>query len=229
MKLIRFGPPGKENPEILLEDGTRLDVYGFVSDYEEHFSEMMESRGSRLGSRANPLLRPRFPLPSGCPPFARPGKIFRIGLNFRDHARESKMEIPKEPVIFFKSTSSVVGPNDDVVIPKGGQKVSANFTWNGICLLCYGVCFRSDEGFSLAVFRVCYGVCFRSDEGFFSRVPGFNAPFCRSCSRGSIHTVWQTSEIKNQTGHSPFRRYRAAGWASRAQRLRQRRPQRIHH
>jgi hypothetical protein len=65
MKLIRFGPPGKENPEILLEDGTRLDVYGFVSDYEEHFSEMMESRGSRLGSRANPLLRPRFPLQSG--------------------------------------------------------------------------------------------------------------------------------------------------------------------
>jgi 2,4-didehydro-3-deoxy-L-rhamnonate hydrolase len=66
MRLIRFGPPGKENPGILLEDGTRLDVYGFVSDdYDEHFSEMLESRGSRLGSRANPLLRPRFPLPSG--------------------------------------------------------------------------------------------------------------------------------------------------------------------
>jgi 2,4-didehydro-3-deoxy-L-rhamnonate hydrolase len=122
MKLIRFDQPGKENPGVLLEDGTRLDVYGFVSDYDEHFSEMMESRGSRLGSRANPLLRPRFPLPSG---LARrwPGKIICIGLNFRDHARESKMEIPKEPVIFFKSTSSVVGPNDDVVIPKGGQKV----------------------------------------------------------------------------------------------------------
>ena len=54
MKLIRFGPPGKENPGILLEDRTRLDVYGFVSHYDEHFSEMMEPRGSRRGSRANP-------------------------------------------------------------------------------------------------------------------------------------------------------------------------------
>jgi 2-keto-4-pentenoate hydratase/2-oxohepta-3-ene-1,7-dioic acid hydratase in catechol pathway len=57
------------------------------------------------------------------PPIARPSKIICIGLNFRDHARESKMEIPSEPVIFFKATSSIVGPNDDLVIPKGGRKV----------------------------------------------------------------------------------------------------------
>lgn len=88
----------------------------------------MESRGSRLGSRANPLPPPRFPLPSG---LARrlPGQakssvsVSTPVINFRDHARESKMEIPKEPFIFFKPTSSVAGPNDDVVIPKGGQKV----------------------------------------------------------------------------------------------------------
>lgn len=123
MELIRFGPPRKQNPGILLEDGTRLDVYGFVSDYDEHFSEMMEPRGRRLGSRANstPASQVHASVRLG-PPFARPGKIICIGFNFRDHGRESKMEIPKEPVIFFKSTSSVVGASDDVVIPKVGKK-----------------------------------------------------------------------------------------------------------
>jgi 2,4-diketo-3-deoxy-L-fuconate hydrolase len=57
------------------------------------------------------------------PPIARPSKIVCIGLNFRDHAQESQMEIPKEPVIFFKATTSLVGPNDDLVIPRDGQKV----------------------------------------------------------------------------------------------------------
>jgi 2-keto-4-pentenoate hydratase/2-oxohepta-3-ene-1,7-dioic acid hydratase in catechol pathway len=55
-------------------------------------------------------------------PVKRPGKIICIGLNFKDHAEESNMEIPKEPVVFFKATSSLVGPNDNVVIPKGGEK-----------------------------------------------------------------------------------------------------------
>src|SRR5260370_28177830 len=59
------------------------------------------------------------------PPISRPSKIVCIGLNFRDHAQESGMEIPKEPVIFFKATTSLVGPNDDLVIPKGGQKVDS--------------------------------------------------------------------------------------------------------
>src|ERR1700737_3808303 len=57
------------------------------------------------------------------PPIARPSKIVCIGLNFRDHAAESKMEIPKEPVIFFKSTTSLVGPNDSLVMPRGATKV----------------------------------------------------------------------------------------------------------
>jgi 2,4-didehydro-3-deoxy-L-rhamnonate hydrolase len=124
MKLIRFGPPGKENPGILLEDGTRLDVYGFVSDdYDEHFSEMMESRGSRLGSRANPLLRPRFPLPSG---LAR-----RLLGQAKSSVSASTSVITPARVngnskrtghifqIYFRSSDQ----NDDVVIPKGGQKV----------------------------------------------------------------------------------------------------------
>jgi len=57
------------------------------------------------------------------PPIDRPSKIVCIGLNFRDHAAESKMELPKEPVIFFKSTTSLVGPNDPLVIPRGASKV----------------------------------------------------------------------------------------------------------
>jgi len=57
------------------------------------------------------------------PPIGRPSKIVCIGLNFRDHAAESKMELPKEPVIFFKSTTSLVGPNDPLVIPRGATKV----------------------------------------------------------------------------------------------------------
>src|SRR5207247_3334458 len=57
------------------------------------------------------------------PPICRPSKIVCIGLNFRDHAQESGMEIPKEPVIFFKATSALVGPNDPLVIPKNATKV----------------------------------------------------------------------------------------------------------
>jgi 2-keto-4-pentenoate hydratase/2-oxohepta-3-ene-1,7-dioic acid hydratase in catechol pathway len=56
------------------------------------------------------------------PPLARPSKIICIGLNFKDHAAESKMDLPKEPILFFKATSSIVGPNDDLVLPKGGTK-----------------------------------------------------------------------------------------------------------
>src|SRR5207237_9687697 len=56
-------------------------------------------------------------------PMCRPSKIVCSGLNYRDHARETGQEVPREPVIFFKATSSICGPNDDVVIPKGGTKV----------------------------------------------------------------------------------------------------------
>lgn len=58
------------------------------------------------------------------PPMARPSKIVCIGLNFQDHARESRTEIPREPVLFFKSTTSLTGPNDDVIIPRGPRKLN---------------------------------------------------------------------------------------------------------
>jgi 2-keto-4-pentenoate hydratase/2-oxohepta-3-ene-1,7-dioic acid hydratase in catechol pathway len=123
MRLIRFGEPGSEKPGVLLGDGTRLDVSRFGSDYDEEFfvrdglstlrrwlkendSAARIGRGLRLG-----------------PPICRPSKIVCIGLNFRDHAVEAGMQIPNEPVLFFKSTTSLVGPDDDLVIPRNAQKV----------------------------------------------------------------------------------------------------------
>ena len=124
MKLIRSGEPGREVPGLLLEDGTRLDVSSFVPDYDEGFfsdgglSELKAWLKQNLASA--PRVAHSIRLGS---PICRPSKIVCIGLNFRDHARESKMEIPKEPVIFFKATTSLVGPNDDLIMPKGAQKV----------------------------------------------------------------------------------------------------------
>src|SRR5438034_9959964 len=124
MKLIRFGEMGREKPGVLLEDGTRLDVSGFGSDYDEDFfagSGIAKLR-NWLARQGASSLRVRESVRLG-PPICRPSKIVCIGLNFRDHAQESGMEIPKEPVIFFKATSALVGPNDPLVIPKNATKV----------------------------------------------------------------------------------------------------------
>jgi 2-keto-4-pentenoate hydratase/2-oxohepta-3-ene-1,7-dioic acid hydratase in catechol pathway len=125
MKLIRFGDPGQERPGVLLEDGTRLDVSRWLgSDYDESFFANgalaeLDAWLQKNGSTADRV-------PSSVrlgSPVSRPSKIVCIGLNFRDHAAESKMEAPKEPVVFFKSTTSLVGPNDDLVIPRNATKV----------------------------------------------------------------------------------------------------------
>ena len=124
MKLIRFGEIGREKPGVLLEDGTRLDVSGFGSDYDEEFfaTTGLAKLRNWLARQGASALRVRGSVRLG-PPICRPSKIVCIGLNFRDHAEESGMEIPKEPVIFFKATSALVGPNDPVVIPKNATKV----------------------------------------------------------------------------------------------------------
>src|SRR5450631_4265203 len=124
MKLIRFGDPGKERPGVLLNDGRRIDVSGFNSDYDEAFfgnQGVLELR-RWLDSNVSHLSQVESALRLG-PPICRPSKIVCIGLNFRDHAAESKMEPPKEPVIFFKSTTALVGPNDPLVIPRNAKKV----------------------------------------------------------------------------------------------------------
>jgi len=124
MKLIRWGSAGAEKPGILTNKGARLDVSAFGSDFGEHFfaSGSLERLGAWLASNASSAP----PVPEAArlgPPICRPSKIVCIGLNFRDHAAETKAEPPKEPVLFFKSTTSLVGPNDALKIPRNAQKV----------------------------------------------------------------------------------------------------------
>jgi 2,4-didehydro-3-deoxy-L-rhamnonate hydrolase len=124
MKLIRFGEQGREKPGVLMQDDSRVDVTAFVNDYDEAF--FADDGLARLKNWIvqNVSTAPRVPTSLRlAPPIARPSKIVCIGLNFRDHAREGGMEIPKEPVIFFKATTSLVGPNDDLVMPKNASKV----------------------------------------------------------------------------------------------------------
>jgi 2,4-diketo-3-deoxy-L-fuconate hydrolase len=124
MKLIRFGGPGKERPGLIMEDATRLDVSGCVQDYDEAFfaNDGLTRLKQWLKENATSAPRVASSVRLGSPIY-RPSKIVCIGLNFRDHAKESKMEIPEEPVIFFKATTSLVGPNDDLIMPKNAQKV----------------------------------------------------------------------------------------------------------
>ena len=124
MKLLRVGATGHERPGVLLSDGRRVAVPAAFGDYDERFFaggglESLAAWIDREGADA-PALDPDARLGA---PIARPSKIVCIGLNFRDHALESGMTLPAEPVIFFKASSSLVGPNDDLVIPKGGTKV----------------------------------------------------------------------------------------------------------
>jgi 2-keto-4-pentenoate hydratase/2-oxohepta-3-ene-1,7-dioic acid hydratase in catechol pathway len=109
---------------VLLDDGRRVDVSDVTTEFDEAFFggdglTELDAWLDRRGASA-PLLDPDSRLGA---PVARPSKIVCIGLNFRDHAAESGLPLPTEPVIFFKSTTALAGPNDDVVIPKGGTKL----------------------------------------------------------------------------------------------------------
>jgi 2,4-didehydro-3-deoxy-L-rhamnonate hydrolase len=124
MKLIRFGEPGKERPGLIMEDATRLDVSSCSQDYDEAFFAHGGLSQLRQWLQEHTTSAPRVASSVRLgSPISRPSKIVCIGLNFRDHAKESKMEIPEEPVIFFKATTSLVGPNDDLIMPKNAQKV----------------------------------------------------------------------------------------------------------
>ena len=123
MKLIRVGKSGNEVPGILLDNGKRIDVSGFGSDYNEEFfgGDGIELLGQWLKEHLS--ASPEFPDDERYgPPICRPSKIVCIGLNYRDHAAESNMDIPEEPIIFFKSSSSFCGPNDDVILPRNSKK-----------------------------------------------------------------------------------------------------------
>lgn len=124
MKLIRFGEPGKEKPGALLSDGSRVDASGLGSDYNEAFfaDSGLQELDSWLRKNVSSAPRVASSVRLG-PPVCRPSKIVCIGLNYRDHAAETKAETPKEPVIFFKATTSMVGPNDALVRPLNSTKV----------------------------------------------------------------------------------------------------------
>ncbi len=123
MKLIRFGEVGKEKPGVQLEDGKRLDVSAFGRDFDEDFfgTDGLEQLAAWLKDNEGscPVVGQEVRLGA---PLVRPSKIVCVGLNYAKHAAESGMAVPKEPVLFFKATSAIVGPNDDVIIPKGSEK-----------------------------------------------------------------------------------------------------------
>src|SRR5438445_3871686 len=124
MKLIRCGEPGKEKPGVLRNDGTRVDVSQFVPDYDERFFAEDGLHALRQWLDRNESTAPRVSSSMRLgPPICRPSKIICIGLNYRDHATESGAEVPREPVLFMKATTSLVGPNDPVMIPKSAEKL----------------------------------------------------------------------------------------------------------
>lgn len=123
MKLMRVGDPGRERPAVLT-DSAVLDVSAFCGDFDEAFFADGGLAGLRDWLRAHAGSAPRLSSDARIgPAVARPSKIICVGLNFRDHAAESGMALPDEPVLFFKSTTALAGPNDCVRIPRGGTKL----------------------------------------------------------------------------------------------------------
>jgi 2-keto-4-pentenoate hydratase/2-oxohepta-3-ene-1,7-dioic acid hydratase in catechol pathway len=124
MRLIRFGELGREEPGVLLPDGRRIDASGEFADYDEGFFAMggLESLAEWVadgcfgGAEVDPAVRWGAPID-------RPSKIVCIGKNYLDHAMEFGEGIPTEPVIFMKASSAWSGPNDDIIRPRGSEKL----------------------------------------------------------------------------------------------------------
>lgn len=122
MKLIRFGAEGQEKPGLQLEN-KRIDVSAFGEDYDEKFfgNNGLERLKQWLKENEEkcPTVEDSVRLGS---PIGRPSKLVCVGLNYAKHAEETNAKVPSEPVLFFKSTTAIVGPNDNVVIPKNSEK-----------------------------------------------------------------------------------------------------------
>ena len=120
MKLVRYGKAGKEKPGLIDMDGRIRDLSEVVGDIGgDTLSPKSLRKIARLRPGNLPLVRGK-PRLGSC--ISRPGNFMAIGLNYADHAAEAGAKIPAEPIIFLKATNSVVGPNDDIVIPKGSTK-----------------------------------------------------------------------------------------------------------
>ncbi|MCM0667440.1 fumarylacetoacetate hydrolase family protein [Flavobacterium tyrosinilyticum] len=121
MKLIRFGEIGKEKPGVLIGE-KRYDVSSIVTDFNESFFEENGLEKLQKALENNPTLPEVNASVRLGSPVARPSKIICIGLNYIDHCKETNAPIPTEPIIFFKSTTSLCGPDDDLIIPKNSEK-----------------------------------------------------------------------------------------------------------
>ncbi|HVG40580.1 MAG TPA: fumarylacetoacetate hydrolase family protein [Chitinophagaceae bacterium] len=122
MKLIRFGVEKNEKPGVVIGD-TCYDVSPWVQDYDERFFAMngLEKLQDLIENDLAGITQIDANVRLGAP-IARPSKIVCIGLNYADHARETGAATPTEPIIFFKATTALCGPNDDVIIPKNSKK-----------------------------------------------------------------------------------------------------------
>ena len=120
MKLLRVGDSGQERPCVIGSDGVVRDASSICTDFgpSNLSPEFLQELSGKLASLP-PIATDGKRLGA---PMTRPGKIICIGLNYRNHAKESGMEIPTEPIIFMKAPNTVVGPNDDVRIPRRSQK-----------------------------------------------------------------------------------------------------------
>jgi 2,4-diketo-3-deoxy-L-fuconate hydrolase len=121
MKLLRYGPPGKEKPGLADKDGNIRDLSKLVVQIDDAMlSPRNLARLARIKPESLPIVRgtPRLGVP-----YAGISKFVAIGLNFRDHAEEAGLPIPAEPVVFMKATTCLCGPSDDTIVPRGSQKL----------------------------------------------------------------------------------------------------------
>ena len=120
MKLVRYGAPGQEKPGLLDAEGRLRDLSGVIDDLTPE--QLSDDALDKLRKRAVN----RLPLVEGeprlGPPLARVGKFLAVGLNYADHAAESQLPLPKEPVLFAKATSCIQGAHDPVMLPRGSKK-----------------------------------------------------------------------------------------------------------
>lgn len=121
MKLVRYGKPGKEKPGLIDAEGKIRDLSAVIPDLSgDHLSPKSLAKIARLKPAKLPLVRGK-PRIGAC--VAQPGNFIAVGLNYADHAEETGSPIPREPILFNKAPNCVVGPNDDIVVPKGSRKM----------------------------------------------------------------------------------------------------------
>jgi 2-keto-4-pentenoate hydratase/2-oxohepta-3-ene-1,7-dioic acid hydratase in catechol pathway len=120
MKFLRYGPPGEEKPGLLDKNGNIRDLTDKINDFEgialghEQLSKLAEINPDTLVAvNGNPRLGS---------PVASVGKIIAVGINYADHAKETKIDLPSEPILFSKATTSLSGPNDSIILPKNSVK-----------------------------------------------------------------------------------------------------------